>query len=1692
MIQKYCLRFLIIISIFSFFFSNNSFAQIPWSHTGHDGQHSFRSNYNGPSTTGQLSTFFSYDGSPLANILIGPEDSIYATWGWWSAWTSTRYTNDKQLVWSYNNNGGYHGSSVAAVGPDGTAYCINRGNFQLAAIDVNGNIKWMANTGGTIERVYVGESGNIYFLNEGNAVYCLSPNGSTLWLYAIQDGSSNNQRSALDANETFYAATARGYLYAISKNGNLKWVSPYRDGVWAQSLTVDSKNTIYLTYFAYNVSTLLAIDKSDGNIKWSKSFPAYPDHGLKHSGITPDNNLLIYAKDDTNTDYYLTSFDSNGNIKWRLKRPDGLGTFTIGNNGIVYEISGGSLNAIGPTGVYWSEPGISNSTNIAIDSEGNLFFGTDYQGIFKYGAPPVIASFGDQKIITKNADGVQSVISVDLDGDGDNDVLSASYNDNKIAWYENNGVGTFGSESIISNTVNGAWSVLAADLDNDGIKDVLAAATEEDTVYWFKNNGDGSFGQKVIITGPPTNPAFNVKSIEAGDIDGDGDYDVIYNSEGSNKIMYNENIGGGAFSSYRVISGDDFIINSIYLSDIDNDGDQDVLFASTSTNQIGWYENLGNGNFSTVHIISNSVNGPTSVFATDIDGDGDNDLISPLRFDDKIVLFFNEGSGNFSTTKVVTDLVNGGYSVYAADLDKDGDDDIISTSIYDNKIAWYENIGNGEFKNQKILSTTQNGPRSVFASDLNGDGFPDIVAGSQDDDTIAWYENIPIPIIDSDGDSVPDSEDAFPNDPNEWSDFDGDGIGDNGDTDDDNDSFTDEDELAYGSDPYDAASTPSIDTDGDGTTDHLDGCPTDPNKVEAGICGCGVVDLDTDLDGIPNCVDDDSDNDGLTDLEEKSLGTDPFNWDTDGDGLSDGIEINEGTDPLNPDSQPPSGAIPIPTSPLPVELPDSSISVGGVLLAAVKESNLIELKPIDGNFSAALPTIVVVHGWNPDPDGQINKDDHSTIWNEKLKWVTNMVGWSKQYGGLLNVLVWDWLNEASSPYFPKQDITVQQGDKLSDELSNILKPINYSNKIHFIGHSAGAMVAYTAVNRLVSHYGIPIDILTVLDAYMYDATEFIANVVINPSNPLDWILTTNAEKILGTIKSDTFTFLPVTQADFFDNYVAMVGSLEPLFAPINIFALGSTISSIFQGVTGIVYNSTPKYFTLQKEKVVNTDYFIEENVSDDLHKPPVNWYMASMVDQLQIADYNPPPSLNSSTHKYGFYWSPIFNNIKPDRNEIDFLVGAENYFDLVSSKRLLSDLKFIISDTIDAAQEAIDRVSAEASIIGKSLYIKAIDELNDASDWITDKTDKVYHYFDGVKGWLWATTHSPTVFSKNYLIPLDIDWIGFSYEILQGDEDDTIEVFINDELKYYTTVANALNKGIVFSEFIDVSDWHNTTVSLTFRINSQGGSPLTVKIHEIVFAEIGEPDLLRRDEDLDDLPDWWETHYFRGLDSTGSSDFDQDGLKNSDELNRGTDPTKSDTDDDLVGDSVDNCPYLGNPDQTDSDNDGAGDECDKCSIDPENDLDGDGICGNEDNCPEINNPDQADTDGDGIGDACEVSDMNISGGAYNYPEHLRYRATFSIDVSGPSALSGSLQYYYTRTRMNFESTTITDVSVSENTVIISGTGTVNRQQGFTFTAQATDASPDLFGITIYKPDDTLFYSANPASISGGDFTLEQL
>ena len=152
-----------------------------------------------------------------------------------------------------------------------------------------------------------------------------------------------------------------------------------------------------------------------------------------------------------------------------------------------------------------------------------------------------------------------------------------------------------------------------------------------------------------------------------------------------------------------------------------------------------------------------------------------------------------------------------------------------------------------------------------------------------------------------DGNDVPvDTDSNGICDALEGGDFDGDGIPNDSDPDDDNDGWDDTDETSCNTNPLNSDSTPT-DTDGDGICDYLDS-DDDGDGVEDGN-DCDPLDpdesTDNDMDGICDGADDDDDNDGVLD-DDDAFPEDPSEWsDTDGDGKGDNSDDDDDNDGIS-------------------------------------------------------------------------------------------------------------------------------------------------------------------------------------------------------------------------------------------------------------------------------------------------------------------------------------------------------------------------------------------------------------------------------------------------------------------------------------------------------------------------------------------------------------------------------------------------------------------------------------------------------------------------------------------------------------------------------------------------------------------------------------------------------------------------
>jgi hypothetical protein len=404
---------------------------------------------------------------------------------------------------------------------------------------------------------------------------------------------------------------------------------------------------------------------------------------------------------------------------------------------------------------------------------------------------------------------LDSVHAADLDGDGDEDVLTAAYWNGTI-WCENlDGKGTLGARQVIR---DGSGDIVqASDLDGDGDLDVISAGYPN--ISWYENtDGQATFGPRQFIPG-----AIGTESLSVADMDGDGDLDVVTASyeeyaQYEAKVSWYENLDGqGTFGDRQMIAGldgDDANMSAV-VADVDGDGDLDVLSVlrrgddddAEYRHETVWYSNTdGNGTFSDEQLIStDTVWRLDTVDAADLDGDGDADLLANIGSWRENL----DGQGNFGDERIAAE---GARYVDAVDMDADGDLDIVAAGHMSvagdlhSYIAWHENVdGQGTFGDRQFIATRLGRIGNAIAAwdifvqpaDLDGDGEVDLISSWlwwswPHTSYFVWYESRVVGDVNGDGVfnssdlvqvfQVGEYEDGIPNNSDfDEGDWDGDG-----------------------------------------------------------------------------------------------------------------------------------------------------------------------------------------------------------------------------------------------------------------------------------------------------------------------------------------------------------------------------------------------------------------------------------------------------------------------------------------------------------------------------------------------------------------------------------------------------------------------------------------------------------------------------------------------------------------------------------------------------------------------------------------------------------------------------------------------------------------------------------------------------------------------------------------------------
>ena len=330
--------------------------------------------------------------------------------------------------------------------------------------------------------------------------------------------------------------------------------------------------------------------------------------------------------------------------------------------------------------------------------------------------------------------GVSSRFSIaDIDGDNDEDVVIGD--SNVLSWIENDGNGNEISFNFISNQFDHIRSVITEDIDGDGDKDVLASA-DSTRLVWFENDGEGNFGPQIVIsddTGCNTANSYCSSDISASDLDGDGDLDILTGSLISvGPLAWYENDGNANFGQLIIIE-DDVNQNSLLTTDLDQDGDKDVLKFETF-NGLTWHENDGSGSFAEPTSISDEFITAYRGVAIDMDNDGDNDIVAILAENTQQFSgwYENDGSGNFPSFHYITPPGESSiYNIDVFDTNMDGHLDIVlvKDSIgCNNFVQYYRNDGMMNFSLEEAIEFDDcHIPVNLHSADFDGDADEDVL-----------------------------------------------------------------------------------------------------------------------------------------------------------------------------------------------------------------------------------------------------------------------------------------------------------------------------------------------------------------------------------------------------------------------------------------------------------------------------------------------------------------------------------------------------------------------------------------------------------------------------------------------------------------------------------------------------------------------------------------------------------------------------------------------------------------------------------------------------------------------------------------------------------------------------------------------------------------------------------------------------
>jgi uncharacterized delta-60 repeat protein len=723
-------------------------------------------------------------------IDVDTSGNVYVTGGNGSLgdhdYYTIKYNSSGDHVWNRTYDSGNDDVAYDLVADSSNVYVTggwDSSSYDYLTIkyDSSGNEQWnVTYDGGGIDVAYaidVDSSGNVYVTGLSNLTngsdynydyFTIKYNssGDHVWNVTYDGGGHDRGYGiAVDSDGDVYV-TGRSYLgsdddyYTIKYNssGDYQWNKSYDSGDndRGYAVAVDSNKNVYVTGYNTSLEDWITIKYAPGGLV-STSAGTTPFYTLSSS-----NPLTTSSLDENESEVVTFSVNATGTVGNSFQlytKAELIGNISITNTsedlnvtivagsipnitnvGAIPQkvINGTSLivnatiqdnqdldTAVAmlyyPNGTAWQNLTFSNTSdsyNASVTAQFNpagrynvTIYAKDVQGSVNnteetYFIPYLNLSYENNIAIDGSFGDWNGTNVSDPQGDAgsgaaDEELFTTAGDSNILMVYDYNGSDMLNIFNIT--TTGSVRRAEAGDIDGDGETEIVTGSDNggNDMIQFWENNS-GTWGNYY-------NRSFDcpiaIFLLEIDDVDGDDNLEVIggcgdFISQGKGKVEILKNTSGSVTVEKTIdLSGMNNPWAGMEVGNLDNDNYKEIFIADESNSQFIVYEYNGSNYLNTVNF---SYVGDMSVMddmhVGDADGDGIDDLIT-CGSDDQLRLFNASGDNSYQTVWNSTDF-DGGTGVQACgigDFNGDGTPDLVGGDVnFQEKLEFYEKVNDQE------------------------------------------------------------------------------------------------------------------------------------------------------------------------------------------------------------------------------------------------------------------------------------------------------------------------------------------------------------------------------------------------------------------------------------------------------------------------------------------------------------------------------------------------------------------------------------------------------------------------------------------------------------------------------------------------------------------------------------------------------------------------------------------------------------------------------------------------------------------------------------------------------------------------------------------------------------------------------------------------------------------------------------